>query len=260
MSPSFAASASIMSSGAFTSRPSIEKVISLGCGRGIRHSPRELRHAACASRLAAELGDHRADRHRHRVAEYAQAVADDLLLHRGHDVESIGVASPASIRSSIFTVQFVPSRAGRALAARLVAVEARRLERDVEDRRRVATTMIAPEPSMLPALGEAVEVVGERSRSSAGQHWRTRAGRKPSFTERPGGGRRRGRRMISRDGMPPRSRSCPAAAHAGGRRRSSFPDEPLDAEARAVLFPPMRHRDLRHRIKSRRCDPGVGPP
>src|SRR4051812_10425377 len=37
--------------------------------------------------LVAELLAHRADRHRHGVAEDAQAVADDLLLDRGHDVE-----------------------------------------------------------------------------------------------------------------------------------------------------------------------------
>ena len=47
---------------------------------------------------------------------------------------SIGVASPASMRSSIFTVQFVPSRQGVHLPQRLVAVELRDLQRDVDDR------------------------------------------------------------------------------------------------------------------------------
>src|SRR4051794_16862220 len=37
--------------------------------------------------LVAELAHHRPDRHRHRVAEHAEAVADDVLLHRGDDVE-----------------------------------------------------------------------------------------------------------------------------------------------------------------------------
>src|SRR5690242_14807774 len=37
--------------------------------------------------LGPELLHHRADRHGHRVAEHAQAVADDLSLHGGHDVE-----------------------------------------------------------------------------------------------------------------------------------------------------------------------------
>src|SRR4051794_19682163 len=101
-----------MFSGAWTSRPSIENVIVLCCGRGIsgplrtpeaeptdartdplRRSLREhglhvgngtvaFRAAALdvLLELLAELLDHRADRHGHRVAEHAQAVADDLLL------------------------------------------------------------------------------------------------------------------------------------------------------------------------------------
>ena len=73
--------------------------------------------------LLAELRDHRADRHRHRVAEHAQAVADDVLLDRGHDVEvhRRGLAGVDALEHLHRPVGALA--AGRALAAGLVAVE-----------------------------------------------------------------------------------------------------------------------------------------
>src|SRR6516165_12416122 len=102
-----------MPSTAWTSRPSIVNWMIFCSGRGIaglwsvdRERPRVLvRHSernhiverptpgalTCGFdlglELVSELGDHRPDRHRHRVAKHAQAVADDLLLDGGHDVE-----------------------------------------------------------------------------------------------------------------------------------------------------------------------------
>src|SRR5947209_4674019 len=114
MSPCLAASTSIMPSGAWISWPSMVSWMSLCSGRGTdspggsvdRHRPgvligdAERDHVlelagveALAApldlvlELVAELLDHRPDRHRHRVAEHAKAVADDLVLDRGHDVE-----------------------------------------------------------------------------------------------------------------------------------------------------------------------------
>src|SRR3954447_11286876 len=102
MSPYLAASTSIAFSGAVTSRPSIEKVTSRDSGRGMRldhrrrgvdarrlaHRPgagvatavdlRDRRaepvllaaHLDVRLELLPEVLDHRADRHRHRVAEH----------------------------------------------------------------------------------------------------------------------------------------------------------------------------------------------
>ena len=70
------------------------------------------RATRCGFELVAELRDHRADRHRHRVAEHAQAVADDVLLHGRHDLEVHRGGLAGSMRSSICTVQLVPSRQG----------------------------------------------------------------------------------------------------------------------------------------------------
>ena len=65
---------------------------------------------------------------------------------------SIGVASPVAIRSSIFTVQFVPSRHG----VHLPQDSCGRTSRPSSATSRIgvesSTTMIAPEPSIEPAL------------------------------------------------------------------------------------------------------------
>src|SRR6476619_5955226 len=76
-----------------TSRPSIVKAIVSLTGLGTQGLLDELALAAgprgldVVLELLAELLHHRADRHRHRIAEDAEAVADDLLLDGGHDVE-----------------------------------------------------------------------------------------------------------------------------------------------------------------------------
>src|SRR3954452_25542454 len=168
-SPNLAASTSMAFSGAVTSRPSIEKVTSRVWGRGIplHHRRRGVdagwvehragagvaaavdlpqrgaEHVVLAAGLdvlldlLAEVLDHRADRHRHRVAEHAQAVADDLLLDRGHDVEvhRRGVAVLDPLEHLHGPVRALAARG--ALATRLVAVELRGLQRRVDDRDRV---------------------------------------------------------------------------------------------------------------------------
>ena len=65
---------------------------------------------------------------------------------------SIGVASPDWMRSSILTVQFVPSRHGTHLPHDSWRVELGQLHRDLEHACESSTTMIAPEPSIEPAL------------------------------------------------------------------------------------------------------------
>src|SRR5579884_3808185 len=109
MSPCRAASINSAPSGARHSLPSIVSWMIFSSGRGMSvdrdgtsvlvghpQSDDILQRSyagAFAARLdlrlelAPELLDHRSDRHRHRVAEDAQAIADDLLLDRGHDVE-----------------------------------------------------------------------------------------------------------------------------------------------------------------------------
>src|SRR5205085_9035429 len=110
MSPYLAASTSIEPSMAFTSRPSIVSWIVFCSGRGIvlvdghrasvlvGHAQRndilqvagagpQPRSFDLSLQLRAELLDHRADRHGHGFSQHAQAVADDLLLDGGHDVQ-----------------------------------------------------------------------------------------------------------------------------------------------------------------------------
>src|SRR4051794_13093427 len=133
----------MMFSGAWTSRPSIEKVTHFSSGRGmvLRHRSLDERqlglgldgrgpallpaHLDVLLELLAELLDHRADRHRHRVAEDAQAVADDLRLDRGHDVEvhRRGLAGVDALEHLHGPVRALAAR--RAFAAELVAVELR---------------------------------------------------------------------------------------------------------------------------------------
>ena len=111
--------------------------------------------------LVAELRDHRADRHRHRVAQHAQAVADDVLLDGGHDVEVHRgrLARVDALEHLHGPVGALAAR--RALAAGLVAVELRRLQRDVDDRGRVVDDDDGARAEHRAGLGHRVEVVGE---------------------------------------------------------------------------------------------------
>src|SRR3954469_7142015 len=200
-SPCLAPSTSMTFSGAVTSRPSMEKVTIRCSGRGIRYgSSREgplderLRRrligredVAAGPRLldvglelVAELLDHRADRHRHRVAEDAQAVADDLLLDRGHDVE-VHRGRLARLDALEHLVRPVrPLAARRALAAGLVAVELRGLQRDVDDRVRVVDHDDRAGPEHRAGLGHRVEVVGKVEVVGL-QHRGARAAREPEL-------------------------------------------------------------------------------
>src|SRR3954468_19408539 len=188
-------------SGALTSSPSMEKVTIRCSGRGIR--PGSSRDGPLDERLGrrllarqrivagarlldvglelvAELLDHRADRHRHRVAQDAQAVADDLLLDRGHDVE-VHRGRLARLDALEHLVRPVrPLAAWRALAARLVAVELRRLQRDVDDRVRVVDHDDRARAEHRPRLGHRVEVVGQVEVFGL-QHGRARAAREPEL-------------------------------------------------------------------------------
>ena len=90
------------------------------------------------------------------------------------------MASPRSMRSSIFTVQLVPSRHGRALAARLVAVELGEPQREVDDRHRVVDHDDRAGAEHRAGLGHVsksygeVEVLGQ-------QHRRRRAAGEPAL-------------------------------------------------------------------------------
>src|SRR3954463_9744597 len=200
-SPYLAPSPSMTFSGALTSSPSMEKVTIRCSGRGIR--PGSSRDGPLDERLGrrllarqrivagarlldvglelvAELLDHRADRHRHRVAQDAQAVADDLLLDRGHDVE-VHRGRLARLDALEHLVRPVrPLAARRALAAGLVAVELRRLQRDVDDRVRVVDHDDRAGPEHRAGLGHRVEVVGEVEVFRL-QHRGARAAREPEL-------------------------------------------------------------------------------
>ncbi len=93
---------------------------------------------------------------------------------------SIGVASPDWIRSSILTVQFVPSRHGHALAARLMGVELGHLHRHLEHGVRVVDDDDRARAEHRSRLGHAVEVVGEVE-IVPGQHRCARAAREPEL-------------------------------------------------------------------------------
>src|SRR3954454_16022530 len=104
------------------------KVISRRSGLGIRPLDlgglrREARLLHVSLELGPELLDHRADRHRHRVAEDAQAVADDPALDAREDVEVHRgrLAVLDALDHLHGPVRALAAR--RALAAGLVAVE-----------------------------------------------------------------------------------------------------------------------------------------
>jgi hypothetical protein len=87
MSLARAASTSIVPSTARHSRPSIVSYPNRDHVLQLRPLGATARLLDLGLELGPELLHHRADGHRHRVAEHAQAVADDLRLHGGHDVE-----------------------------------------------------------------------------------------------------------------------------------------------------------------------------
>src|ERR1700733_252125 len=187
MSPCLAASTSIMPSGARTSRPSIVSWMMFSGGRGMaggflvhregsrvlvrdpdRDHVRYIRPLGALTRrfdlgfqLRTELLDHRANRHRHRVAEHTQAVADDLLLDRGHDVEvhRSGLAGLDPVDHLDRPVRALAAR--HALAARLVRVELRDLLGHLEHRVRVVDDDHGARADHRSRLGHRVEVVGD---------------------------------------------------------------------------------------------------
>ncbi len=166
-------------------------------GRGIRRRPprsalRLRRERAQAARLdvgfelVAELGDHRADRHRHRVAEHAQAMADDVVLDGGHDLQvhrgRLAAVDPLEhVHRPVRALA-----AGGALAAGLVAVELRDLQRDVEDRRRVVDDDDRARAEHRAGFGHGVEVVGD-VQVVAGQHGAEEPPGNQHLTVRPSG-------------------------------------------------------------------------
>src|SRR5215216_589533 len=190
MSPYLAASTSIEFSGAEISRPSIVKVTNLSSGRGMSGHQSEPVALARGLDVRLELGpevlDHRADRHRHRVAEHAQAVADDLLADGRHDVEVhrrrlAGVDALEHLHRPVGSLA-----AGRALPARLVAIELRGLERDVDDRDGVVDDDDRAGPEHRPGLRHRLEVVGQvEVLVGPRQHRRARAARIPELDRAP---------------------------------------------------------------------------
>ncbi len=130
--------------------------------------------------LAPELLDHRADRHRHRVAQNAQAVADDLLLDGRHDVE-IHRGCLARLDPLEHLDRPVGALAARhALAARLVRVELGQLDRDLEHGVRVVDDDDRARAEHRARLGHRVEVVRDVE-VVLGQHRRARAAGEPEL-------------------------------------------------------------------------------
>ena len=87
--------------------------------------------------LLAEVLEHRGDGHRHRVAEHAQAVADDVPLDLLEDVEVHGRALAVVDPLEHLHGPVGALAAGDALAARLVAVELGQPQRERDQRLRV---------------------------------------------------------------------------------------------------------------------------
>ena len=174
MSPYLAASTSIVFAGAETSRPSIVNVMMVDLGArhldvpGSRRRagpaavavtcPTQPRPVALARRLDVRLDSGR----NHMIIDAIGIAIASPSTHRQLPMiwsqietmmsRSIGVASPQSMALEHLHGPVGALAARRALAARLVAVELRGLERDVDDRTESSTTMIAPEPSIEPAF------------------------------------------------------------------------------------------------------------
>ena len=150
-------------------------------GHSRAHAGHRLGLAALAAmtclELVAELADHRADRHRHRVAEHAEAVADDVLLHRGDDVEVHRRRLAAHDPFQHLHRPVGPLAAGRALAAGLVVVEARRAQRHVRDRDAVVGDDDRARAEHRARLGHRLEAVGEVEALLGGEHRRGGAAR-----------------------------------------------------------------------------------
>ena len=152
---------------------------------------RPTRRVACDSgdrflELVAELRHHAPHRHRHRVAEHAQAVADDVLLHRGDDVE---VHRGRLARDHPLEHLHRPVgalAAGGALPARLVVVEARRAQGQLGDRDRVVGDDDRPRAEHRARLGHRLEAVGEVE-LGRGQDRRRGAAREPRLDLAPVG-------------------------------------------------------------------------
>ena len=136
--------------------------------------------------LVAELGHHASHRHRHRVAEHAQAVADDVLLHRGDDVE-VHRGRLAGDHPLEHLHRPVGALAARgALPARLVVVEARRAQRQLGDRDRVVGDDDRPRAEHRARVGHRLEAVGEVE-LGRGQDRRRGAAREPCLDLAPVG-------------------------------------------------------------------------
>ena len=130
--------------------------------------------------LAPELAHHRAHRHRHRVAEHAEAVADDVLLHRGDDVEVHRGRLAAGDPLEHLHGPVRPLAARRALPARLVVVEAGRAQRQVRDRDRVVGDDDRARAQHRAGLGHRLEGV-RQVELVLGQHRRRGAAGKPGL-------------------------------------------------------------------------------
>ena len=124
--------------------------------------------------LLAEVLEHRGDRHRHRVAQHAQAVADDVALDLAEDVE---VHRRALALVDALEHLHGPVRAlaaGHALAARLVAVELGQPQRERHQRLGVVDHDHRGRAQHRPGLGH--RLVGEgQVEVLLGQHRRRRA-------------------------------------------------------------------------------------
>src|SRR5579884_4250511 len=87
--------------------------------------------------LAAELRHTARDGHRGRVAEHAEALADDAIAHVEQDLEIVLARSAVLDRAQDLHEPARPDTARRALPARLVHVELRDAERELHDARAV---------------------------------------------------------------------------------------------------------------------------